>query len=98
MKIYHNFKEAFSASKLLPAVAGEARGIDRDIIAIIFAGMEEFHVDFVVLGEALVDGRDKIFLERVFFDIFAYLFYLLDNLLYLVREGGGQNALDLEGV
>ena len=98
MKIHHNFKEAFSASELLPTITKEGRGIDGDIIAIAFAGVEELQIDFVIFGEALVDGGDEVLLERVLFDIFPYLLYFLDDLLDLVREGRRQDVLHFERV
>jgi hypothetical protein len=82
--MHHNFEEAFSASELLPSIAEEGRGIDGDIVAIALAGVEELQIDIVIFGEALVDGGDEILLERVLFDIFAYLLYFLDDLLDLV--------------
>ena len=98
VKMHHNFEEAFSASELLPSIAEEGRGIDVDIVAIALAGVEELQIDFVVFGEALVDGRNEVLLERVFFDIFAYLLYFLDDLLDLVREGRRQDVLHFKGV
>ena len=60
--------------------------------------MEKLQIDFVIFGEALIDGGNEILLKRVLFYIFADLFYFLDDFLYLVREGRGQDVLYFEGV
>jgi hypothetical protein len=63
VEVDHNFEEALSALELLPMIAGEGSWVNGDIVATIFIGVEQFGVDLVVLGEALINGRYQISLK-----------------------------------